>query len=77
MKTVKVAIYRDNVFAGEGFWTDDCEIVNCPAVLGSSQDDSDDTYEALAEALAGLPQDEDRGPVSVERPDGTYTALID
>ena len=68
----KVTICRDGIWAGEGRWTDDCEIVDCPAVLGS------ETYEALCEALAALPQDEQhwRGPVSVERPDGTYTAEL-
>lgn len=73
-----VTIDRDGVWAGTGRWTDDCEIVDCSAVLGPDQDASDETYEALCEALANLPQDEEhwRGPVSVERPDGTYTATL-
>lgn len=78
MASVKVTICRDGIWAGEGRWTDDCEIVDCPAVLGPDQDASDDTYEAICQELSSLPQDEDhwRGPVSVERPDGTYTAEL-
>lgn len=74
----RVIIERDGVWAGEGKWTDDCDIVDCAAVLGDDQDASDDTYDELAEALAGLPQDDEhwRGPVSVDRPDGTYTAIL-
>jgi hypothetical protein len=76
--TTKVTIYRDGVWAGTGRWTDDYEIVDCPAVLGTDQDASDETYEALCEALGHLAQDEAhwRGPVEVARPDGTYTAEL-
>lgn len=75
---IKVTIDRDGVWAGDGRWTDDCEIVDCAAVLGPDQDASDDTYEALCDALASLPQDEEhwRGPVSIDRPDGTYTVRL-
>lgn len=74
----KVTISRDGIWAGTGRWTDDCTIEDCPAVLGDDQDASDDTYEALCHALASLPQDGEhwRGPVSVERPDGIYTAAL-
>ena len=77
-RKIKVTIDRDGVWAGDGRWTDDCEIVDCPAVLGDDQDSSDGTYEALCDALASLPQDEGhwRGPAVVERPDGTYTAVL-
>ncbi len=73
-----VTISRDGTWAGDGIWTDDCEIVDCPAVLGDDQDASDETYEAICDALASLPQDDEhwRGPVTVERPDGTYTAEL-
>ena len=73
-----VTISRDGTWAGNGIWTDDCEIVDCPAVLGDDQDASDETYEAICDALASLPQDDEhwRGPVTVERPDGTYTAEL-
>ncbi len=73
-----VSIDRDGVWAGDGVWTADCTIVDCAAVLGSSQDESDETYEALEAALASLPQDAEhwRGPVSVERPDGVYSAVL-
>lgn len=78
MRKIKVTISRDGVWAGDGRWTDDCEIVDCPAVLGANQDASDETYEALCDELAGLNQSEEywRGPVSVDRPDGTYTAEL-
>jgi len=77
-KHIKVTIDKDGVWAGDGRWTDDCEIVDCAAVLGPDQDASDKTYEALCDALAQLPQDEDhwRGPVSVTRDDGTYSATL-
>lgn len=76
---VKVTISRNGEWVGDGRWTDYCEIVDCAAVLGDSQDESDETYEALAHALSSLPQDEDywRGPVVVERPDGYYKAELD
>jgi len=77
-KKITVSIDRDGVWAGTGRWTEDCEIVDCAAVLGADQDESDDTYEALCYALSGLPQLEEhwRGPVSVDRPDGLYTATL-
>lgn len=77
-RQIKVTIDRDGVWAGDGRWTDDCEIVDCAAQLGEDADASDYTYEMLCEALAQLPQDDEhwRGPVSVERPDGTYTATL-
>ena len=77
-KKIKVTIDRDGIWAGDGVWTEDCRIVDCPAVLGPDQDSSDDTYDALADAIAGLPQDDDHwcGPVSVTRDDGTYTATL-
>ncbi len=76
---MKIVISKDGVWAGEGRWTDDCCIVDCPAILGPTQDDSDDTYELLADQLASLDQSGDnwRGPVSVEREDGTYTAELE
>jgi len=74
----KVIISRDGVWVGDGVWTDDYCIVDCPAVLGEDQDASDETYEALCHAFSRLPQDEEywRGPVSIERPDGIYTAEL-
>lgn len=77
---MKVTISKDGEWAGDGRWTDDCEIVDCAAVLGADQDASDETYEMLCDELASLPQIDEywRGPVSVQRPDGTYSAeLID
>lgn len=74
-----ITIYKDGVWAGRGVWTDDCEIIDCQAVLGEDQDASDDTYELLADALSQLPQDEEhwRGPVTIERPDGEYSASLE
>lgn len=72
-KPQKVTISRDGVWAGDGRWTEDCEIVDCPAVLGQDQDASDETYELLCDALASL---DGNGTVSVERPDGIYTAEL-
>jgi len=77
-KKITVTIDRDGVWVGSGRWTEDCEIVDCAAVLGPDQDASDDTYELLCHELAGLNQSEDYwlGPVSVDRPDGLYTATL-
>lgn len=76
---ITISIYRDGVFAGSGRWTDDCEIVDCQAVLGDTQDESDETYELLCDELSSLPQDEEhwRGPVYVTRPDGEYSARLE
>ena len=75
---ITVTIDRDGVWAGDGRWTEDCEIVDCAAVLGPTQDASDETYEALCDAIAELSQDEEhwRGPVSITRDDGVYTATL-
>ncbi len=64
----RIIIYRDDVWAGEGWLDEDGEIVNCSAVLGPTQDDSDDCYEAICDAI-------DDG--SIERPDGTYSWAIE
>ena len=79
-KVVKVVISLDGVLVGNGVLTEDYEIINCQALLGNSQDESDDTYEELCHELSRLPQVEDfwRGPVTVVRPEGNYCAeLID
>lgn len=75
---ITVTIDRDGVWAGDGRWTDDGCIEDCAAVLGPDQDASDETYQALCDALMNLSQDEAhwRGPVSVTRADGTYTATL-
>lgn len=78
MSNSKVVISLDGVWVGNGVWTEDYEISNCQALLGKSQDESDDTYEALCHELSGLPQDEEhwRGPVTVVRPEGNYCAEL-
>jgi hypothetical protein len=74
-----ISIYRDDVWAGDGRLDGDGEIVDCPAVLGPDQDASDDTYEAIQDAIDGEPQDAGRytGTGSVVRPDGTYSWVIE
>ena len=73
----KISIYRDGVWAGDGRVVDG-EIVDCPAMLGPDNDASEDTYEALCDAMDEAPQDADRytGEGSVERPDGTYSYVL-
>lgn len=75
---IKATISRDGVWCGYGRWIVDHEIVDCLAMLGPDEDASRDTYDALCDALSSLPQDAEhwRGPVSVERPDGTYTVTL-
>jgi hypothetical protein len=72
-----IQIFRDDVWAGTGLIHEDCEI-ECSAVLGPDQDSSDETYEAIMDAIDHEPQDADRytGTGSVERPDGTYSWVI-
>ena len=72
MSKISISIYRDDVWAGDGRIDDDGQIVNCPAILGRSQDESDATYEAIEDVLTAESQD-DRYTGSVERPDGMYT----
>lgn len=75
---VKIVISLDGVWVGEGTWTEDCEIINCQALLGRNQEQSDEAYEELAQELSELPQCDDKwkGPVSIERPEGTYCAEL-
>lgn len=70
-----ISIFKDGVWAGAGRIDSDGEIVDCSAVLGAAQDDSDETYEAIQDAIDAEPQDADRyaGTGSVRRPDGTYS----
>ena len=77
-KVVKVVISLDGVWVGEGTWNDDCTITNCQALLGRNQDESDEAYEELAQELSELPQCDDKwkGPVRIERPEGTYFAEL-
>lgn len=66
-----ITIYRDLVYAGRGTIRADGEII-CDAVLGDDQDASDETYEAIRDAI-----DEDAVTGYVSRPDGTYTWTIE
>jgi len=65
----KISISRGGVWAGDGRIDGSGEIVDCPAVLGADQDASDETYEAIQEAV-------ESGEDEVKRPDGTYTWTI-
>lgn len=62
----EIKIYRDGVWAGTGTIDADGYIRDCAAVLGSDQDASDATYEAIEEAI-------EAGDDSVIRSDGEYT----
>jgi hypothetical protein len=72
-----IRIFRDGVWVGDGTVSDDGTI-ECEAVLGATQDDSDETYEAIMDALDHDPQDADRytGEGSVTRPDGVYDFVV-
>jgi len=69
----KITIYHDGVWSGEGMIDSDGEII-CASMLGPNQDASDETYEAIQDAIDAEPQDAGRytGSGDVERPDGTY-----
>lgn len=66
----QISIYRDNVWAGEGIIGDDGEIRDCAAILGDDQDASDETYEAIQDAI-------ESGDDEVVRSDGVYTWMIE
>lgn len=74
----RIEIYRDGVLAATGHLDSDGEIVDCSAILGSDQDASDATYEAINDAIDATPQDAERYTESgtITRPDGTYTWTI-
>lgn len=65
----KISISCDGVWAGSGWLTEDGKVIDCPAVLGEDQDASDETYEAIDDAI-------EEGEEEVVRPDGTYTWTI-
>lgn len=68
----KISIFRDGVLAGTGTIDDSDNEIVCDAVLGPDQDASDETYEAIQDAIDSEPQDADRytGSGSITRPDG-------
>lgn len=66
----KISIYRDGVWAGDG--TIDEDGIECSAVLGATQDASEETYAAIDWAYSCG----DRSG-SVVRPDGEYTWELD
>jgi hypothetical protein len=47
---MKIEIFADDVWAGEGRLVDGV-IVDCPAVLGGSQDTSDEIYELIQDTI--------------------------
>ena len=67
--TRKITIFRDDVYAGVGK-LDQGTIVDCDAQLGHDTDASEETYELIEDAI-------DEGEESVERPDGTYTWIVE
>ena len=74
-----ITIYRDGVRSGSGVIDQTGEIAQCSAVLGDSQDASDETYGLIMDAIDHEPQDGDRytGTGSVTRPDGVYSWEIE
>lgn len=77
-KTTTITIYRDGILAGTGRIDNDGCIVDCAAILGADQDASDDTYEAIEDAINNEPQDADRytGEGELSRPDGVYSWIV-
>ena len=73
-----IDIFRDDVWAGTGRIDDGGYIVDCSAILGDDQDESDATYEAIEDAITSEPQDSERytRTGSVARPDGVYSWVI-
>lgn len=69
-----ITIYRDGVWVGTGT-IKKCGEIECSAVLGDTQSESDETYEAIMDAIDRQPQDEGRytGSDYLVRPDGEYT----
>ena len=65
----RITIFRDDVYAGVGK-LDQGTIVDCDAQLGHDTDASEETYELIEDAI-------DEGVESVERPDGTYTWIVE
>lgn len=74
----KISIFRNGVWAGDGRLDRDGQIVDCAAILGATEDASDETYVAIEDAISDEPQDAERytGRGSIERPDGTYSWTI-
>ena len=63
-----ISIFRDDMWAGDGR-LEGGSIVDCPAILGRDQDDAEDCYEAIEDAI-------ESGDDSVIRDDGIYTWVI-
>ena len=75
----KISISKNGMWAGDGWLDDDNQIRDCPAVLGATPDDSDETYTMIEDAITAEPQDEGRytGSGEIERPDGVYAWQIE
>ena len=71
----KISIYRDGVWAGDGYLDADGQIVECSAVLGADHEASDETYSEIEDAISEEPQHETRytGCGEIQRPDGCYS----
>lgn len=64
--TTRISISVDGVWSGSGRVVDDSRIVDCGAVFAGGQDESDDVYEAIEEAIS-----EGRDSQRIEHADGT------
>lgn len=68
---MRITIYRNNVYAGEGrFSSYSGRILDCSAMLGPTDEQSEETYQAIEDAIAG-------GWERITRPDGEYTWSVE
>ncbi len=65
-----ISIYRNGIWAGKG--TIKGGDIECAAVLGATQDDSDETYDSIVDAIG-----DGQRKGSITRPDGEYTWEIE
>ena len=72
-----ITIYCNNVWSGTGR-RDECGVISdCSAELGPNHDASDETYEAIEDALEADDDGRYSGSGEIVRPDGTYSWTID
>ena len=65
---MKISIFRNNVWAGDGNLVDG-EITNCSAMLGKTQDDSNETYKMIEDMINSFKNE----CTEVIRKDGVYS----
>jgi len=67
--TQMISISRDGIWAGSGRIAGE-SIVDCPAILGETQEDSDNTYEQIMDAI-------ENGETSIDVGEHCYTWTIE